>query len=330
MRYAGLALDQLRTNPSLHVRKKGTRTSTKTLCTTLSTPAHPPPPRHPTPERPHFASRYPPALPSSNLSPCSHQTCPRHAFTSALLATFLGACSGAAVTEQAVPDPYDYSLSVSLRLGDARADVYLHCRNGPQHPAAGRVAFGVPTESIPGVQDEVAAIAELAQTERGAETFIGEAATLSAFFTRAPHAGVLHLATHGVYRPDNPIFSGLRLVDGWLTARDLYTLGLRAAPVILSACESALSGQGVGDEQFGLARGFLHAGAPALVASRWLVKDEQTTLLIRALYTRLYSGESVGRALRGAPRYAAATPTPTTGPPSPSSATPNVPLSALS
>ena len=180
------------------------------------------------------------------------------------------------------------------------AAVYLHCRNRPQHPAAGLVAFGVPTESIPGVENEITAIAELAQLGRGAKTFVGEAATLSAFFTRAPHASILHLATHGVYRPDHPAFSGLRLIDGWLTARDLYTLELRAALVVLSACESALSGQGVGDEQFGLARGFLHAGAPALVASLWPVKDDQTTLLVRAFYKRLYGGESVGRALRGA------------------------------
>ena len=181
------------------------------------------------------------------------------------------------------------------------AAVYLHCRSAPRHPAGTLVAFAVPTETIPGVRDEVKAIAQLAEEAKlTAQTAFGDDATLNAFFAHAPHADVLHLAAHGVYRPDNPVFSGLRLADGWLTARDLYALKLRAALVVLSACESALSSQGVGGEQFGLARGFLHAGAPALVASLWPVKDEQTTLLIGALYKRLYHGETVRAALRGA------------------------------
>ena len=219
---------------------------------------------------------------------------------------------------QAVPfaalfDGTRYLLDYAQLSVAPSAAIYLHCRNTPQHRTEAGVgallAFGVPTESIPGVQAEVRAIAQLARdaakanpavAETAARTIVGADATLASFFAGAPHAGVLHLATHGVYRPDNPVFSGLRLADGWLTARDLYTLELRAALVVLSACESALAGQSSGDEQFGLARGFLHAGAPALVASLWPVKDDHTTELIRAFYTRLYRGETVRAALRGA------------------------------
>ena len=32
---------------------------------------------------------------------------------------------------------------------------------------------------------------------------------------------VLHLATHGVFRTDNPSFSSIKLTDAWLTVRDL-------------------------------------------------------------------------------------------------------------
>lgn len=186
----------------------------------------------------------------------------------------------------------DYALSFA-----PSAAVYTHCVGVAQQPEGTLLAMGVPTDAIPAVREEVATIAALAGR---AETAVGDAATLEAFFTHAPAANVVHLATHGVYRPDNPAFSGLRLHDGWLTARDLYTVKLRASLVVLSACESALSSQGSSDEQFGLARGFLHAGAPTLVASLWPVKDEQTYQLIRAFYARLYSGESVRAALRSA------------------------------
>jgi CHAT domain-containing protein len=111
---------------------------------------------------------------------------------------------------------------------------------------------------------------------------------------------VLHIATHGAFRPDNPMFSGLRLSDGWLAARDLYGMRLQAALVVLSACETGLFGQGSGDEVLGLARGFLYAGAPSLVTSLWPVHDEHTAELMAEFYTRLRQGTPVAAALREA------------------------------
>ncbi len=35
---------------------------------------------------------------------------------------------------------------------------------------------------------------------------------------------MVHLATHGDFRPDNPLFSGLTLADGSLTALDKFNL----------------------------------------------------------------------------------------------------------
>ncbi len=49
---------------------------------------------------------------------------------------------------------------------------------------------------------------------------------------------VLHLACHGLFRADNPMFSALKLHDGWLTAADVMQLDLKDTLVTLSACES--------------------------------------------------------------------------------------------
>ena len=53
-------------------------------------------------------------------------------------------------------------------------------------------------------------------------------------------AELAHIAAHGHFRADNPLFSSLELHDGPLTVHDLE--GLRRAPrqVVLSACESGL------------------------------------------------------------------------------------------
>ncbi|MER3481895.1 MAG: hypothetical protein C4332_00705 [Meiothermus sp.] len=177
------------------------------------------------------------------------------------------------------------------------AAVYAFCRQRPVHREGPLVAFGVPLENIPQVLHEVEAITAIAHQ---AHKFVEEAATSGNFFAHAGQAQVLHLATHGAFRPDNPMFSGLRLADGWLAARDLYQLRLKAELVVLSACETGLSQQAGGDELLGLARGFLYAGTPCLVASLWPVKDDTTAQLMAEFYRALQTGLPVGVALRKA------------------------------
>ncbi len=54
-------------------------------------------------------------------------------------------------------------------------------------------------------------------------------------------AGLVHIASHGDFRADSPMFSSLRMVDGPLTVHDLERL--RSAPhrLVLSACESGVA-----------------------------------------------------------------------------------------
>jgi CHAT domain-containing protein len=108
----------------------------------------------------------------------------------------------------------------------------------------------------------------------------------------------VHLACHGQFRPDNPHFSAVRLADGWLTVRDAYSLDLHCELVTLSACESGMSSVTPGDELLGLARGFLSAGAPALLVSLWTADDAATAALMQRFYARLVAGASPATALR--------------------------------
>ena len=185
------------------------------------------------------------------------------------------------------------------------AAVYLHCAAEVRAASGPLVVFGVPVEDIPAVADEVETITRTVaqgavrrgtQDGEAARALLGPHASRAAFFAYAPAAHVLHLATHGVYRPDNPMFSGLSLSDGWLTARDLCEMKLAASLVVLSACDTGRSSGSGGDAQFGLVRGFLYAGAPTLVVSLWPVKDEQTALyegFLRAFARRCGGSRSV-------------------------------------
>jgi CHAT domain-containing protein len=177
------------------------------------------------------------------------------------------------------------------------AAVLQHCLARPRRPLGRALLLGVPDERAPLVRDEVLALAPLFAESNA---LLDDQATLAALRTHSPTADVIHLACHGQFRPDNPLFSSVRLSDGWLTVRDAYSLDLQCELVTLSACETGMSSVTPGDEVLGLTRGFLSAGAPALVVSLWTADDACTASLMALFYGRLQAGESPAAALRSA------------------------------
>jgi CHAT domain-containing protein/tetratricopeptide (TPR) repeat protein len=195
---------------------------------------------------------------------------------------------------------YDGAAYVIERreVGYAPSATVLHyCHARPRHPLGHALLLGLADDQTLHVRDELAALAPLFPT---ATVLLDDQATLAALHAHAASADVLHLACHGQFRPDNPLFSSLRLADGWLTVRDAYTLELNCGLVTLSACETGTSAVAPGDELIGLARGFFSAGAPALLVSLWTVDDESTAALMTSFYTRLRAGDRPAAALRHA------------------------------
>jgi CHAT domain-containing protein len=151
---------------------------------------------------------------------------------------------------------------------------------------------------LPFTVQEAQRVADLWQ----GKLLLEEAATRAAVAEQAPEARVLHLAAHGDFRADNPLFSGLSLADGWLTTLDIFNLQLGASLVCLSACQTGRSVVAGGDELLGLMRAFLYAGTPSLVLSFWAVEDRSTARLMETFYGCLAEGQSKGAALMVAQR----------------------------
>jgi CHAT domain-containing protein/tetratricopeptide (TPR) repeat protein len=164
-------------------------------------------------------------------------------------------------------------------------------------PLQRALLLGVADARAPRLRDEVQLLAPLFPH---ATTLVDRQATLQALRIHAPTASVLHLACHGEFRPDNPLFSALQLADGNLTVRDAYGLNLRCDLAVLSACETAVSTVTPGDELLGLARGFFAAGVASLVVSLWPVSDDATVPLMESFYHRILRGAGPAAALRGA------------------------------
>lgn len=143
---------------------------------------------------------------------------------------------------------------------------------------------------LPGTEVELRAMAKvLGASPRN--IVLGPAATETALRAdrRIASARVLAFATHGLLPRELNGRNEAALVlslpktitttdDGLLTASEASELSIGADWVILSACNTA-SAEGGADSLSALSRGFLYAGAKALLASHWRVADDATAAL---------------------------------------------------
>jgi CHAT domain-containing protein len=159
------------------------------------------------------------------------------------------------------------------------------------------VALGVTELGTPNIAEEVSALRSIFE-----DTMIltGMDATCQNLMRIAPRARFLHLASHGYFRRDNPMFSFLKLADSRLSFYNLVNLKLNAELVTLSACDTGINRIFAGDELHGLMRGFLSAGATALIVSLWSVNDRSTAELMREMYGQISAGSPKRAALRAA------------------------------
>lgn len=140
---------------------------------------------------------------------------------------------------------------------------------------------------LPQAAHEASGIAAQLHGQWKTDLLLEQQATLTQARAASRAASLLHLATHALFRPDNPLFSWLRLADGRLTVADLYEWQLPARPlVVLSACETG-HGQPRGGGLLGMGRGFLAAGASGLIVSLWKVADAASAVLMTEFYRQL-------------------------------------------
>ncbi len=177
------------------------------------------------------------------------------------------------------------------------AAILLECLSRTRRIPRHAVLIGAHDERAPLVREEVTALAPLFES---AHLLVEGDATTTALRAHAAQADVLHLACHGEFRSDAPLFSSLQLTDSRLTVRDAYDLPLGGALVTLSACETGVSAIAPGNEIIGLVRGFFAAGAPTVVVSLWAVDDASTAALMQTFYARLLAGDRPSAALRKA------------------------------
>jgi CHAT domain-containing protein len=176
------------------------------------------------------------------------------------------------------------------------SSVLRACRRnrGTQRRWQAAAVFGDPTGDLPQARVEAQAVAELVRTT----VVAGPSADRSAFLTAVATADVLHYAGHARFDTADPMGSALLLYGGdTVTAREIAGIpDIPAWLVTLSGCETGVSLHHPGDDLVGMLRGFLYAGAPAVLASLWRVPDTSTAHLVIRFYEYLRDTPGIGKA----------------------------------
>ncbi len=120
---------------------------------------------------------------------------------------------------------------------------------------------------------------------------------------------ILHLAAHAVVDEQHPHRSAVVMSpgsdreDGLLQLPEIARLDLAGKVVILSTCSSAAGAQVEGEGVMSLARAFFSAGARAVVANLWPLRDDEAADLVSQFGAQLARGASLGEALQATKIY---------------------------
>jgi len=191
-------------------------------------------------------------------------------------------------------EKYSVGLMPSLSLTDTR---YVDVRN-TSVLAVGASKFP-DQSSLPAVPVELSMIT---QGLWSGKSLLNEALTLDNLKSqrRQRPFGIVHLATHAIFKPGEPGNSYIQLWDTQLRLDDLRQLGWNNPPVellVLSACKTA---QGNEEVELGFAGLSVQAGVKSALASLWYVSDEGTLGLMTDFYQQLKKAPIKAEALRRA------------------------------
>jgi len=152
----------------------------------------------------------------------------------------------------------------------------------------------------PGLRTDAAELASIAGMYDRVTVLHGGRATAARVLESLDGTWLAHIAAHGTFRVDSPLFSSLRMDDGPLTVHDFERLRQAPHRLILPSCDSARLAPAGADELLGLTAALLPLGTVGIVASVGPVNDEATVGLMLALHDGLRQGMTTAEALRAA------------------------------
>jgi hypothetical protein len=144
----------------------------------------------------------------------------------------------------------------------------------------------------PGLASDGAEVPELARLYDDVTVLEDAAATADQVLSALDGAWLAHIAAHGSFRADSPLFSSLRMHDGPLTVYDFERLNRAPYRLVLSSCEGA-----GGNELLGLVSSLLPLGTAGIIAGLVPLNDEALVPLMVELHGHLRAGQTLAESL---------------------------------
>jgi len=110
-------------------------------------------------------------------------------------------------------------------------------------------------------------------------------------------AWLAHIAAHGTFRADSPLFSSLRMHDGPLTVYDFEQLQRAPYRLVLSSCDSGVLAPAGTDELLGLVSSLLPLGTAGIVAAIVPLNDQAVVPLMVDLHRHLRAGQTLAESI---------------------------------
>ena len=123
------------------------------------------------------------------------------------------------------------------------------------------------------------------------------AATADKVLSALDGAWLAHVAAHGIFRADSPLFSSLRMHDGPLTVYDFERLHRAPYRLVLSSCEGGVLAPAGANELLGLVSSLLPLGTAGIIASIVPLNDEAVVPLMVDLHRHLRVGQSLAESI---------------------------------
>jgi tetratricopeptide (TPR) repeat protein len=151
--------------------------------------------------------------------------------------------------------------------------------------------------SGPGLVTDGAEVPLAAELYEDVTVLSGAAATTAKVLEALDGAWLAHVAAHGTFRADSPMFSSLRLRDGPLTVYDFEQLQRAPYRLVLSSCDSGVLAPVGADELLGLVSSLLPLGTAGVIAGVVPLNDQAAVPLMVDLHRNLRAGQTLAEAL---------------------------------